>query len=142
LSKDYKGGDCQDEDQAIIDWKNNHDSYLFQYKQSAKYASNANPYTLDCITDKIFVYDERKSTTEFYEYTMNEYFARYFKDIYCIPELKKFLSAMRGPCDKAEYFIRAEKVKQYVTPLIKDNIIIERLYEDMDWDMKVRLKIK
>lgn len=143
LSKDYRGGDCQDDEQNIIDWKNNHDCYLFQYKRSNGYASNPNPHTLDCITDKIFVYDERRSTTEFYEYTINEYYSRYFKDISCIPELKRFLASMRGPCEEAEYFLRAQRVIQYVTPLIKDNITVARYFENHpDWDFKVILKIK
>lgn len=128
---DFLGCDMypQDEPTKIIDNKNNHNSYVFQYNRNKKWASIANPYPLSCITTHLCVKDPIIDIGTYHEYTLKEYWERYYKDISNINNIRNKLSEFVGRCTLDEYILLAEKVEKFLKPYLKNNIVLERLFE-------------
>lgn len=142
--EDFKGKDfLEPVSMRNVDVKNNYMSYIFQYSVSSGRISAPNPYQKGCITDLIFVYDERVDPRSFAEYTMEEYWSRFFKDKEDVPAIKEFIAGLCGyKKSYLDYIKNADTLVEKLYGWIKPDVQVIRNDRDLYDDSKIYLKVK
>lgn len=143
-SLDYNGSDyilIFNGKEYNVDFKNNHDSYIFQYNPKSCWTSAPNPYRNNCITDYIFVY--HKDTPKIvFEYDMPAYYNRFFKDDKCAARAKILSNENNGYMSYEEYKIHADILEIKLRELIKPNIEIYNIKQNDKYVIKLTKKRK
>lgn len=139
-ARNYIGEDGIHPDTMVsIDFKNNQDSYVWQYSISGNKANTPNPYKDGCVTGEIWSLNGPQDN--YIALSLPEYWAKFYKDVNCIPDFKKFLNGLTQKCTIEEYKKLADLVETELRKIIKPNIEIVRL-EIVGRDHKIFLRVK
>lgn len=126
----------------LVDMKNNHRSYVYQYSRSAGVATLANPYSPRCMTTDVFVSSE---DGELVELTMPEYWAKFYverPDRLLRDELRPSgLASLEGECTAKEYRRRAAEVEALLGEYLIGGARVVRYEHHPEWDYKLIVEL-